>query len=351
MFKTIEIKNNVYKHSEDKIENTDFTNDPLVVELRKNTNIKERKLADNISSFNFKRVVFNKGLWDAQTIKARGLFINTATTEVVARSYNKTFDTFSEGVSIEEMADKFVYPVTASIKYNGFLGLVGYNSQSDQLVIATKSITDGVYVEYFKNIFYSLFDAAKVAYIKDYVRDHNVTLVFEVIDPVNDPHIIKYEKAGLVLLDSVKRTIAYEKEPYDYVQNISLFLGIPCRDTQASIHDSKQLLDWYKEVTDLSYKYQGEPIEGFMLEDASGYMLKVKLPFYTKWKAARGLVERMKNGKATQGHHFFEYPEAYEFYIWLKGMPQHYLFKNIIDLRECYEEHKDIEKEQKESVY
>jgi|CXWL01.1.fsa_nt_gi predicted kinase len=357
-FEEILVKNTVYKSSEGKDHSSEFVNDSLLIELRNNQNVKEKRLSGDISSFNFTRKTFTKALWDAQTIKARGLFINTKTTEVVARSWVKSFNISElENTSIDDLKDKFQYPVTASVKYNGFLGLVGYDSASDEIIITSKSTTDGDFVGFFKNIFYRVFDVESIKYIKQYVKTHNVTLVFEVIDPVNDPHIIKYDKSDLVLLDAVKRTIVYEKEPYDMLKELSERIGssertgTKYREIQAYIHTPEQLLAWYQEVMDPTYKYMGEPIEGFMLEDSSGYMVKVKLPYYTMWKAARGLVLRKRNGKPAVGHHAFEYPEMEDFYAWLKAMPNHYLDKDIIDLRECYYEHKEIERRQKESLY
>ena len=39
--------------------------------------------------------------------------------------------------------------------------------------------------------------------------------------------------------------------------------------------------DWYYEVTGEDYKYNGRHIEGFVVEDANGYMVKLKLCYYT----------------------------------------------------------------------
>ena len=63
----------------------------FVNELRNDNGIKERKLADGISSFNFTSKTFKKKNWNDRTVKARGLFINTNNDEIVARSYDKFF--------------------------------------------------------------------------------------------------------------------------------------------------------------------------------------------------------------------------------------------------------------------
>lgn len=63
----------------------------IIDDLRANKNIVERKYGD-ISSFNFSAGAFFNKIWDEQTVKARGLYINTKTGKVVARSYDKFFN-------------------------------------------------------------------------------------------------------------------------------------------------------------------------------------------------------------------------------------------------------------------
>jgi tRNA splicing ligase len=58
-------------------------------DLRANEYVREKDLGDGVSSFNFTRQAFFKGIWDDQTIHARGLF--TKNGEVYARSYDKFF--------------------------------------------------------------------------------------------------------------------------------------------------------------------------------------------------------------------------------------------------------------------
>ena len=46
----------------------------------------------NVCSFNFSRDIFFKGKWNNLSKIARGLFINTASNEIVARGYDKFFN-------------------------------------------------------------------------------------------------------------------------------------------------------------------------------------------------------------------------------------------------------------------
>ncbi|PGK51516.1 hypothetical protein CN918_27380 [Priestia megaterium] len=91
-FKPHEVKNyTVSPRFTFKPDTSAFQNEPFIEKLRNDPLIYEKKLGNNVSSFNFKREVFDNALWTAQNAKARGLFINTKTTEIVARSYDKFF--------------------------------------------------------------------------------------------------------------------------------------------------------------------------------------------------------------------------------------------------------------------
>lgn len=336
-FTPIQIKNNTYKGSSGKRLETVFSNDTLIIELRNNPMVKERVLANNISSFNFSRKAFYKGIWDNQTIKARGLFINTSSTEIVAKSYNKMFNVGElQNTEMTDLGDKFVYPVTAYIKENGFLGLVGYDVDTDALVITSKSTNEGTYADMFKRILFSSLTTEKVEVLKSIVRDENVTLVFEVIDPVNDPHIIEYTAAKVVLLDAVKRTLAFSKLDYTRLIEIAGTLGVEHkRKVSEVLPSAEELNDWYTKVMQEDYTLNGEYLEGFMLEDSNGYQVKLKLPFYKKWKVARSFIERLKNRKPVDGHYLYEIGGS-DFAEWAKKQDSSYYDKSIIELRKLF---------------
>ena len=65
----------------------------LVEKLRKSSLIREKSFG-TISSFNFTKEVFCNKKWDTLTCKARGLFIDTHSYSIVARSYDKFFNLY-----------------------------------------------------------------------------------------------------------------------------------------------------------------------------------------------------------------------------------------------------------------
>ena len=60
--------------------------------LRNSSLVREKYLANGISSFNFSNKCFFKKEWDSASIHSRGLFVDCANNKVVARSYNKFFN-------------------------------------------------------------------------------------------------------------------------------------------------------------------------------------------------------------------------------------------------------------------
>lgn len=75
--------------------------------------------------------------------------------------------------------------------------------KDDELYFCSKSTDQGDYVEYFKSIFYMTYNEEQIEAIKDRFRKEDISMVFEVIDPVNDPHMIKSTERTLVLLDMI----------------------------------------------------------------------------------------------------------------------------------------------------
>ena len=112
--------------------------DCLMQNMKQSKYIKQRQFG-NISSFNFTRDAFYRGEWNEETLRARGLFINTETKEIVARSYDKFFNVNEmHNTKIDIIKRKFAYPIKVYKKENGFLGIIGYDNSTDELVITTK---------------------------------------------------------------------------------------------------------------------------------------------------------------------------------------------------------------------
>lgn len=288
-----QIKNNVVATGENTIneeEKKTLNIDTVIEDMRRSNWVKESKY-ENISAFNFSERAFKKGIWDEITTKARGLFINTNTKEIVARSYDKFFRINEvEETQAIYLKSKFEYPLNVYVKYNGFLGILGYDNESDELIIASKSSLNGEHVGYFKE----LLKGKDLDKIKQYLKDNNSSMVFEVIDIVNDPHIIKYDENKLVLLDVINNDLKFNKLDYEELQSIAAKFDFEVKELAYTLNNTQEFWNWYYMVQEENYQYKDKYVEGFVIEDCKGFMVKVKLDYYNNWKFMRGVLQQVK---------------------------------------------------------
>jgi len=332
----IKIKNNNYQPPQEVNEFQECKTNieiPILEQLRMSKDVKETELGNNISSFNFTRKAFYNKNWNDITIKARGLFLNTETGDVVARGYEKFFNVNEvRETGLEHLLSKFKDKhITCYKKENGFLGILScYNGE---LHFHSKSTDKGDYVELFKKIFMETIDEERLWLLKQHMSINNHSFVFEVIDPVNDPHIIKYDKPKVILLDIIENTIEFNKLPYEKVQLMASNLKIECKTIYKEFDDIREFHKWYLEVTDED-NMEHEDIEGVVIE-CDDFMTKLKFPYYNFWKFMRSVKEgylKRHTLKLSRLHN----AEANYFYAWLKEQDNETLQKDIISLRDKY---------------
>ena len=321
---TINIKNNVFKDPTEiaqdvvNINNIDTPVYELVDQMRNSKNIYEKQFG-RISSFNFTKQAFEKKAWDDLTNKARGLYIDTTEYKVVGRAYDKFFNINERPeTQLANLRYKFQFPVTAYVKENGFLGIVGWNPEANDLLIASKSTIDGVFSGYLRDALYSIYGEDKMNKIREYIKTNNVSFVFECCDMINDPHIIEYDKNKVVLLDVVKNQLKYEKIPYNELCELANNIGIEVKEKAYTIETWEDFFSWYHEVTNENYKYNDNYIEGFVIEDSVGYMTKLKLYYYNFWKHMRSVAHSvLKSGNYARTGSLLT-PIENRFYGWCK---------------------------------
>lgn len=291
-FECIEIKNNVFKEIEvysEPVSKSNMSVGDIIIALRQNRFIQEKKYGA-ISSFNFTKQAFFDKVWDEQTTKARGLYINIPKQKVVARAYEKFFNINERPeTKLDMLEHRLAFPVTAYVKENGFLGIVSYNDEDDSLFVTTKSSPDGDFAGWLKDILYDELSEDAIEKLKQFSKEHNVSFVFECVDMKNDPHIIEYPENKLFLLDIVYNDFNFKKLDYVDMANIATELGLEYKTMGYVIENWSDFFDWYYEVTNEDYEFDGKKIEGFVIEDANGYMVKLKLQYYNFWKFMRSI--------------------------------------------------------------
>lgn len=259
--------------------------------------IRVKDLGNNVVSLNFTRDAFQDGVWNDETIKARGLFINKVTGDIVARSYNKFFQ-YDETPETKDYVDNnLVYPLYISKKFNGFLGILSvYNNK---FFIATKSTNDGEYCDYFKNILNNTIfnNEQETKELFNILKENNCSAVFEVMDMENDQHIV-YENNPLALLDFIPNSLDLNGVDKDVELSETLKNKINLKSIVIAKNkkiNSKEELD--KFLQDM----EENELEGAVITDSNGFMWKFKTNFYRFWKTERNQLERILRGKEPRG--------------------------------------------------
>ncbi len=329
----IEVKNNVFVEPPITEENFEDNIENFLQSMNEHKYINAKDLGDNIYAFNFTRKAFENRNWDEINVKARGLFINVNTKEIVSRSYNKFFNINEHyNTKIQRLADNLKFPVYAYDKPNGYLGTVGYNSEKDELVFTSKSDIHAEYATWLKELFYKTFSVEKRETIKKFIKDENVSLVFEVIKVKEDPHIIKYYNDKLVLLDIVYRDIVYKKMNYELVKNFAIMINVEFKELEHVFYNWIDFYNWYRNVIeDWSIEK-----EGYVIEDSNGFMTKIKLPYYNFWKQMRGLKDKIagKHEHEVKGCSLYT-PLHNQVFFWMKKQDREWLKNNdIITIRD-----------------
>lgn len=291
---TVEMHNEVYNRFE-----SITTEKDAIQAFRTDPDIKEKKHG-NISSFNFTRDAFNNKRWNARTVTARGLYIDTKEEKIIARGYNKFFNMGEvEETQTLSLQGKIKYPLRAYVKENGFLGIVGLDINSDDLFITSKSDVTSIYAMWFRNLFEKKVTAETRQKMIDYIKDNDVTFLFEVVDMENDPHIIEYGDSDIYLLDIVKNNLSFSKLDYPELFAVATEFSLKCKKLAYTIDNWSDFLEWDKKVSSADFKYKDSYIEGFVLEDNAGYMFKKKTEYYREWKFMRSIKDRILAGSTV----------------------------------------------------
>lgn len=302
----------------------------------------------NVVSLNFTKKVFFDGSFDSVTVKARGMFVDRETREIVSRSYDKFFNIGERPeTSLEGLRESLRFPVTGWLKENGFLGTIGYDRRSDGLFVSSKSTTEGDFAGWAREILNTCIPSAgHREALRRFLRDCEASIPMEVIDPVRDPHIIEYEAPKVVFLDCLRRSTEFERLPHDDLVRLGKEFGVEVKQRAFTLPSWQAFEAWHRRASqDMSKK-----IEGYVIEDASGNQVKFKTPYYAFWKLCRGqkdsIVRERDGGRVSRGldQQFLETrglgflaPLAESFKDWCREQDTETLRGDIISLRHAFE--------------
>lgn len=260
--------------------------------------IKTKSVGGGINVYNFTREAFRKWKWDGMTVKARGLYVDQSN-HVVMRGYDKFFNLNErEETSIESLYKRFSEssPVSVVNKANGFLGLVSYIPQLGGLTVFSKGAGE-YHSKLAKEVLedtlsfngYSLGDLESYLF-NLYRYGHRVTLVFEVIDIVSDPHIVYPPRRETVLLDVISNTLEGTTN-FDIKQYVLNKFKFNEAETVQTWDISQITLEKFEENINSLKSEKGT--EGFVLSDNQDkFRVKIKTTWYSSLKSFRGVIEK-----------------------------------------------------------
>ena len=119
------------------------------------------------------------------------------------------------------------------------------------------------------------------------------------------------------------------------LEDIANIYGFKVKEKAVTLNSSQEFFNWYYKVIEDGYKYFGEEIEGFVIEDKNNFMVKVKLDFYKKWKQLRGVLTATKRYGYVKRTGALDDKLSNDFYNFCKEHREE-LPDNIIEARDMF---------------
>ena len=268
----------------------------LYERMNANPNVRVKETLPGVFACNFTRKAFTKDIWDNETTKARGLFIDSKG-NVLARGFDKFFGLDDwNGPTTEEYLKNVQYPVRVTTKENGYLIII--SSINGELTFLSKSgVTD--YSRHAEEFFKKEYYPETLGMINFLLKELNASLLVEFVDPFMDPHIVLYDSVELYLLAVVRNSEEYEVI-HGGIEDVFIALGMG-QDTYPYGSTLTKPNGWVvydeQDLNDNIEKFKNSDLEGCVLMDATGYMAKVKSNHYKSVKSHRSAL----NAVITKG--------------------------------------------------
>ena len=185
--------------------------------------IHTRNIHDDITAYNFTREAFLNDHWNKHTSSARGLFIRQHDHQIVGRGFPKFFEV---GATKHAKLNNLEFPVTVMRKHDGYLCLVCYDTKLNKLHIYSKSGE----TNFAKIAEHDLRETGYLTKIKTYFANdalRDTTLLFEIVDPKHDWHIIKYHNLHvypLAIISNNQRGVWLNVVPDEQHRKIKTFV-------------------------------------------------------------------------------------------------------------------------------
>lgn len=301
----------------------------------KHVAIRPQGSAPHIEAIAFTKSAFYGQVWDGTTNKARGLFVDSGTKDIVARGFDKFFNLGERPeTDPDAIAGGWAYPVAALEKSNGYLGLCGWDERSRSITFSSKGDMGGDFAQLFERIARARLGDGGVERLTRAVRDLGGCAAFEVISPTEDPHIVEYAEEDIVLLAFIRRSEDYEALDHDKLRKLGAYIGVKVIPIVAKLPNPKAILSYMERVAGDNPPGNVALTEGVVLADAAGNHVKIKTRHYSLWKRARQLVEKLALQRRKGQEIVLNIPsELGDFMAWVIAQDDEITDQPIIELR------------------
>lgn len=282
--------------------------------LKDDPDIYTKNQSDGITSYNFTPKAFIQQRWNQHTINARGLFIRQSDRRIVGRGFPKFFEI---GQVPTAQLQYLQFPVTVMRKHDGFLTITCYDEKTKKIHVYSKA-GETEMADLAKN---DLIKSGYMDKIEKYYQDENVrdtSLLFEVVDPTHDMHIVKYAQLHIypiaIIANDRQGMWLSEKPDKKHAKNLTFnnwcISEINAKswittvdaidDSMQARHDAVERLQHM-----IDHDQQENPHREGVVLYGQNMMLKVKSPFYHKAEELRQQLDfyALKGGLKSRWHY------------------------------------------------
>ena len=184
--------------------------------------------------------------------------------------------------------------------------LVFLDKTRDELIFATKSSIGTAMASWAE----SLLTEENKNFIKEYCKKNNTTFVFECIHLKDSAHPIVYNESFLILLDVIYNEESFIKLSYEELSSKDITEQFKVKERIEILEAPKSTIskdEYNKYIEKMIHKYVDDfslDYEGVVFEDANGFMVKVKCPFYIIKKSLRAESMRLNRLSYSLNIHY-----------------------------------------------
>lgn len=171
---------------------------------------------------------------------------------------------------------------------DGYLGILGYDKTLGKITFCSSGSIDNKSKNslLFKKVFMNTLSKFDIDRIGLYIKEHDCSLLFEVISPKRSKIIDYNNKQYLVFLDAIENKIDQRILDHDNVYR-SILTSIPDRVYIQTHGTSESFTDAIRNISSDNNKSKGS-----VFIDSNGLMVKMKSKYYRDWESFITIINK-----------------------------------------------------------